>query len=94
MPDLPDQILSLVARKNYVPLKPKALARKLNVSSASYPDFRRALRELIDYFEVTDFLNVTQFAGYLSHEQVTRSMRLFADRVMPHFRPGARNGGG
>jgi hypothetical protein len=35
---------------------------------------------------------VTQFAGYLSHEQITRSMRLFADRVMPHFRPGARNG--
>ena len=29
---------------------------------------------------------MSQFAGYLSHEQITRSMRLFAERVMPHFR--------
>jgi alkanesulfonate monooxygenase SsuD/methylene tetrahydromethanopterin reductase-like flavin-dependent oxidoreductase (luciferase family) len=60
--------------------------------SGSPEDAVKRLRELIDYFEVTDFLNVTQFAGYLSHEQICRSMRLFADRVMPHFRPGARNG--
>jgi alkanesulfonate monooxygenase SsuD/methylene tetrahydromethanopterin reductase-like flavin-dependent oxidoreductase (luciferase family) len=60
--------------------------------SGSPEDAVKRLRELIDYFEVTDFLNVTQFAGYLSHEQITRSMRLFADRVMPHFQPGARNG--
>ena len=38
-------------------------------------------------------INVTQFAGYLTHEQITRSIRLFADRVMPHFQRGARNGG-
>jgi alkanesulfonate monooxygenase SsuD/methylene tetrahydromethanopterin reductase-like flavin-dependent oxidoreductase (luciferase family) len=60
--------------------------------SGSPEDAVKRLRELIDYFEVTDFLNVTQFAGYLSHEQISRSMRLFADRVMPHFRPGAGNG--
>jgi alkanesulfonate monooxygenase SsuD/methylene tetrahydromethanopterin reductase-like flavin-dependent oxidoreductase (luciferase family) len=60
--------------------------------SGSPEDAVKRLRELADYFEVTDFLNVTQFAGYLTHEQITRSIRLFADRVMPHFRPGARNG--
>ena len=48
-------------------------------------DAVKRLRELIDAFEVTDFLNVTQFAGYLTHDQITRSIRLFAERVMPHF---------
>jgi ribonuclease R len=44
--DLGEQILAAVSRKNYQPLKPKALARKLGVPSAQYSDFRRALREL------------------------------------------------
>lgn len=61
--------------------------------SGSPEDAVKRLRELIDYFDVTDFLNMSQFAGYLSHEQISRSMRLFAERVMPHFQPGARNGG-
>jgi ribonuclease R len=46
MPDFSEQILTAVTRKTYVPLKPKALARKLNVPSKQYGDFRRALREL------------------------------------------------
>jgi ribonuclease R len=46
MPDLEAQILAALAKKNYQPLKPKALARKLNVSSSRYADFRRALRSL------------------------------------------------
>lgn len=53
--------------------------------SGSPEDAVKRLRELIDAFEVTDFLNVTQFAGYLTHDQITRSIRLFAERVMPHF---------
>ena len=58
--------------------------------SGSPEDAVKRLRELIDAFEVTDFLNVTQFAGYLDHEQITGSIRLFAERVMRHFpRPGA-----
>jgi alkanesulfonate monooxygenase SsuD/methylene tetrahydromethanopterin reductase-like flavin-dependent oxidoreductase (luciferase family) len=61
--------------------------------SGSPEDAVKRLRELIDYFDVTDFLNMSQFAGYLRHEQVMRSMRLFAERVMPQFQPGARNGG-
>src|SRR3954468_16432911 len=47
MPDLEDLILSATARKSYVPLKPKALARKLNVPAPQYADFRRALRGLL-----------------------------------------------
>jgi alkanesulfonate monooxygenase SsuD/methylene tetrahydromethanopterin reductase-like flavin-dependent oxidoreductase (luciferase family) len=45
------------------------------------------LRELIDDFGVTDIVNVTQFRGYLTHEQVLGSIRLFAEWVMPAFQP-------
>jgi ribonuclease R len=47
MADLEDKILAAVAKKNYTPLKPKALARKLGVSSAQYADFRRTLKTLL-----------------------------------------------
>jgi ribonuclease R len=47
MPDFTEQILTTVARKAYLPLKPKALARKLNVPSKQYGEFREALRELV-----------------------------------------------
>jgi alkanesulfonate monooxygenase SsuD/methylene tetrahydromethanopterin reductase-like flavin-dependent oxidoreductase (luciferase family) len=43
------------------------------------------LRALIDDFGVSDIVNITQFRGYLSHEQVMNSMRLFAERVMTAF---------
>jgi alkanesulfonate monooxygenase SsuD/methylene tetrahydromethanopterin reductase-like flavin-dependent oxidoreductase (luciferase family) len=38
-----------------------------------------------DEFGVTDLINLTQFAGALSHAQVLASMRLFAEEVMPAF---------
>jgi ribonuclease R len=47
MDDLEHQILAAVSRKNYQPLKPKALARQLGIPQARYGDFRRILRELI-----------------------------------------------
>ncbi|HXH08853.1 MAG TPA: LLM class flavin-dependent oxidoreductase [Alphaproteobacteria bacterium] len=47
------------------------------------------LREVVDYFDVTDIVNVTQFRGYLTHEQVLSSIRLFATQVMPAFQPVA-----
>src|SRR5947209_7816451 len=47
MPDLQDQIIAALSRKNYEPLKPKALARKIGVPQKQYGDFRRALRELL-----------------------------------------------
>lgn len=40
-----------------------------------------------DYFGVTDIVNVTHYAGVLSHEQVMGSLRLWAERVMPAFGP-------
>jgi ribonuclease R len=39
-------ILAAVARKNYQPLKPKALARKLGVTSPEYARFCRVLKDL------------------------------------------------
>jgi ribonuclease R len=42
-----EQILAHLSRKNYAPLKPKALARKLNVPADRYADFRKALRTLL-----------------------------------------------
>jgi ribonuclease R len=42
-----DQILAALARKSYQPLKAKALARKLGIPTPRYPEFRKALRELL-----------------------------------------------
>ncbi len=47
MPSYEDQILTAVSRRNYQPLKPKALARKLGVPTPQYPAFRSALRDLL-----------------------------------------------
>jgi ribonuclease R len=47
MADYSEQILALVRKRNYAPLKPKALARKLGVLSPQYADFRRSLRNLL-----------------------------------------------
>jgi ribonuclease R len=46
MPSFEEQILAVVSRRNYVALKPKALARKIGVTVPQYGDFRRALRDL------------------------------------------------
>jgi alkanesulfonate monooxygenase SsuD/methylene tetrahydromethanopterin reductase-like flavin-dependent oxidoreductase (luciferase family) len=53
--------------------------------SGSPTQIVKQLRQFIDYFAVTDIVNVTQFRGYLTHEQVLGSIRLFAERVMPAF---------
>src|SRR5437660_11613165 len=47
MSDFTEQILAGISRKGYEPLKPKALARKLNVAPGEYPAFRQALRDLL-----------------------------------------------
>src|SRR5260370_476247 len=47
MNDLSEQIVIALQRKNYQPLKAKALARKLGVPAPEHDHFRRALRELI-----------------------------------------------
>ena len=40
-----------------------------------------------DQFGITDIVNLTQFAGALTHTQVISSMRLFGEEVMPAFQP-------
>jgi ribonuclease R len=47
MTDLESQVLAFVSRKTYEPLKPKALARKLNLPINRYAEFRTVLRTLI-----------------------------------------------
>jgi ribonuclease R len=47
MSDLENSILALVSKANYQPLKPKALAGKLNVPQSRYSEFRRTLKTLL-----------------------------------------------
>ncbi len=47
MSDLIEQILATVSRRSYLPLKPKALARKVGVPGHQYAEFRKVLRQLI-----------------------------------------------
>jgi ribonuclease R len=47
MSDLENAVLALVSRKTYQPLKPKALARRLEVPVGRYAEFRKVLRGLL-----------------------------------------------
>lgn len=47
MNDFTPKILHELSLRNYQPLKPKALARKLGVPDKLYPEFRKALKALI-----------------------------------------------
>src|SRR5260370_41494586 len=47
MSDLETAVLALLAKKSYQPLKPKALARKLDVPVGRYAEFRKVLRALL-----------------------------------------------
>lgn len=47
MPNLETKILTELSAKNYQPLKPKLLARKLGLKSSDYGAFRKVLKELI-----------------------------------------------
>src|SRR5580658_5833424 len=46
-PHYEEQILAAVGRRSYQPLKPKALARKLGFTTPQYPEYRKALKELL-----------------------------------------------
>ena len=43
------------------------------------------LRDVAGYLGITDVLNVSHFAGGLTHQQTLRSIELFAREVMPAF---------
>jgi len=47
MPDLTTRILDALGRPSYSPLKPKVLAKRMNVGDDEYPEFRRTLRQLV-----------------------------------------------
>ena len=47
MADLEQAVLALLNKKTYQPLKPKALARKLDVPVGRYAEFRKVLRALL-----------------------------------------------
>ena len=45
----------------------------------------KSLGEIRDYLGITDVINVTHFAGDLTHEQTLESIELFAREVIPAF---------
>jgi hypothetical protein len=47
MLDLENAVLAQLGKKSYQPLKPKALARKLDVPINRYAEFRKVLRALL-----------------------------------------------
>jgi ribonuclease R len=47
MSDLATRILHALARPSYTPLKPKQLARRMDVPDEQYPEFRKTLRALV-----------------------------------------------
>jgi ribonuclease R len=47
MPDLLSKILHAVSAQSYIPIKAKALAKRLGIAEDTYPEFRKTVRELI-----------------------------------------------
>ena len=47
MPDFTSQILAELAKKNYQPLKPKQLAKRLGIIGDAYSEFRHAVKSLV-----------------------------------------------
>jgi ribonuclease R len=86
MDDLAKRILAAVKKKNYEPLKPKALARKLSVPQSQYPEFRRVLRELMKQGQVEKGKNqgVRTAAPHGSVTGVFRKTSSGAGYVRPH----------
>jgi ribonuclease R len=85
-----EQILAAVARRTYQPLKPKALARKLGVTSPQYADYRKALKELLQQGRVELAKNHT-IRPVAPHGTVTGTFRrtaMGAGYVRPHLIEG------
>jgi ribonuclease R len=85
------KILAVLARKNYVPLKPKALARKVGIRPADYPLFRKALRELVDRGKAQYGKSHTIRPGGMPADTVTGVFRRLASGrgfVRPSGPPG------
>src|SRR5581483_2488098 len=72
------KILAVLARKNYVPVKPKALARKLGLTDAQYPQFRQALKALVQQGKAQFGKNHTVRPGGAAPNTVTGVFRRLA----------------
>jgi ribonuclease R len=72
------KILAALARKNYVPVKPKVLARKVGVRDADYVHFRNALRDLVAAGKAQFGKNHTVRPGGGSADTVTGMFRRLA----------------
>ena len=82
MADLSDQILAHVRKRTYQPLKPKALARKLGVSTPQYDDFKRALRKLLRV-KVLEFGKNHTIRDLAPHGSITGTFRCISIRIGP-----------
>jgi ribonuclease R len=86
MTDLVTRILHAVTAKSYVPLKPKPLFKRLNLSDEAYPEFRRTVRELVRPGRLTTGRNNTLRAAD-AHGTLTGIYRRVASGhgfVRPH----------
>jgi ribonuclease R len=90
MADLEEQILGALGQKNYHPLKPKALARKLGVPSSRYREFRHTLNGLVRGGRIESGRNHT-IRPLAPHGTVTGTYRRTATGagfVRPHLVDG------
>src|SRR5205085_8884984 len=90
MSDFETQILTVLSRKSYQPLKPKALARKLGVPTSQYGAFRQSLRDLMKLGRVETGRNQTVRAAQ-PHGTVTGIYRRTGSGlgfVRPHLVDG------
>lgn len=86
MPSLEEQLLALLAKKNYTPLNPKAIARKLGLPDKRYREFRRVINDLVKQKRVQFGKNHT-LRKTEPHGTVTGIFRRAADGfgfVRPH----------
>src|SRR5262245_29772480 len=88
------QILAALARKNYQPLKPKALAKQLGISGGKYDEFRKKLRDLVKQGRVQFGKNHTIRAAPAAGTITGVYRRLSSGRgfVLPHSADGAPAG--
>ncbi|MFO0852706.1 MAG: ribonuclease R [Gemmataceae bacterium] len=86
MSDLTTRILHALARPSYTPVKPKVLAKRMGLTDADYPEFRRTLRELVRDGRVAVGRNSTLTAAdpYGSVTGVYRRTNSGLGLVRPH----------
>jgi ribonuclease R len=91
MNHLAQQVLNFLEKKTYLPLKPKALARKLGLSSAQYSEFRGTLRSLLEQgrIEVGKSHTIRPVAPHGTVTGIFRRMPAGFGFVRPHVLEGS-----